>query len=103
MYPKWLFVIVLKFCSTEFFYMVRQSYKLTLQTIFGIKKIEKKKGGAGLQERLFLISNSSLPRFHENASVLRCIFDIFNNYGLKSGQKNSGEAVLSRSPSYNKK
>ena len=34
-------------------------------------------------------------------SVLFWIFDIFNNYALKSGQKNTGEAVLSRSPSYN--
>ena len=24
----------------------------------------------------------SLPRFHENAPVCFCIFDIFNNYGL---------------------
>ena len=36
-------------------------------------------------------------RFHENASLLFCIFDIFNNYGLKSRQKNTGEAVLSQS------
>ena len=45
----------------------------------------------------------SLPRFHENPSVLFCAFDIyiFNNYVLKSGKKNTGEAVFSRSPSDN--
>ena len=42
----------------------------------------------------------SLPRFYENAPVFFCIFDIFNNYGLKCGQNNTGEAVLSRSRSY---
>ena len=49
----------------------------------------------------FTFRHLSLPRFHENASVLFCVFDIFNNYGLKSGQKNIGEAVLSRRPSDN--
>ena len=33
----------------------------------------------------------SLPRFYENAPVFFCIFDIFNNYGLKCGQNNTGK------------
>ena len=63
----------------------------------------KKKGWLARDTVFFNFLLLSLPRFHENASVLFCIFDIFNNYGMKSGQKNTGEAVLSRSPSYNLK
>ena len=66
------------------------------------EKNEKQKKERWLARDTFSISDFlSLPRFHENASVFFCIFDIFNNYGLKSGQKNTGEAVLSRSRSYN--
>ena len=62
----------------------------------------KKRKKIGLQDIFFFnLRLLSLLRFHENVSVLFCTFDIFNNYGLKSGEKNSGEAELSRSPSYN--
>ena len=63
-----------------------------------LKNKRKKDGLRGIF--VFNFRLLSLLRFHENASVLFCIFDIFNNYGLKSGQKNTGEAVLSGSPSY---
>ena len=62
----------------------------------GKNEKQKKKGwlARGIFFNVLLLS---LPRFHENASVFFCTFDIFNNYGLKSGQNNTGEAKLSRS------
>ena len=65
------------------------------------KKKKRKKEGWVARDIFFNFRLLSLPRFHENPSVLFCTFDIFNNYDLKSGQKNTVEAVLSCSPSYN--
>ena len=62
---------------------------------------QKKKGWLARDTVFFNFLLLSLPRFHENASVSFCIFDIFNNYGLKFGQNNTCESVLSRSRSYN--
>ena len=65
------------------------------------EKNEKQKKEEWFASDIFLnFRLLSLPRFYENAPVFFCIFDIFNKYGLKCGQNNTGEAVLSRSRSY---
>ena len=63
------------------------------------KKEKQKKEGRLARDIFFNFGLLSLPRFHANESMFFCIFDIFNNYGLESGQNNTGEAVLSRSRS----
>ena len=48
---------------------------------------KQKKEGWLARDIFFNFRLLSLPRFHENASVLFCIFDIFNNYGLKKDKR----------------
>ena len=81
------------------------SYKAVINSLTHLfnKKFKDKRNKDACKEFFFYFWLLSLPRFHENAWVLFCISDIFNNYGVKSGQKNTGEAVLSRSPNYNLK
>ena len=92
-------------CSSfEILFLQHFLYKAVIDSLKHLwnKQLKNKRKKDGLRGIfVFNFRLLSLLRFHENASVLFCIFDIFNNYGLKSGQKNTGEAVLSRSPSYN--
>ena len=65
------------------------------------KKMKNKRKKDGLQGIFFSISYSCLFFSMKTHQCFFCIFDIFNNYGLKSLQNNTGEAVHSRSRSYN--
>ena len=81
--------------------MVIQICNLLFKACLEERNEKQKKKGWLARDIFFNFLLLSLPRFHENASVFFSTFDIFNNYGLKSGQNNTGEAVLSRSRSYN--
>ena len=79
------------------------SYKSLIHSLRHLwkKKNEKQKKEGWIARDIFFNFLLLSFLFHENASVFFCIFDIFNNYGLKSLQNNTGEAVHSRSRSYN--
>ena len=85
--------------SYKLFYMVIQTCNSLFKASLEEKNEKQKKEGWLAGDIFFNFRLSSLLRFHENSPVFFCIFDIFNNHGLKSGQNNTGEAVLSRSRS----
>ena len=69
MYPKWLFLAVLKFCSYNIFYMVIQISNSLFKASLEEKKNEKQKKEGWLARDIFFNFLLLSFLFHENASV----------------------------------
>ena len=69
MYPKWLFVAVLKIGSYNIFYMVIQICNSLFKASLEEKNEKQKKKGWLARDILFNFLLLSLPRFHENESM----------------------------------
>ena len=86
----------------HFLYGPYKAIIYSLKHLWNEKLKKKGKNECWLARDIFSISDCCLYLVSMKTHQSYCahLIYIFNNYVLKSGQKNTGEAVFSRTPSY---